>query len=96
MKINPINPFDKIQAVKKSSSVDRESAVGADIEDKVFISSESKAIERAVQAAKNADVDRIDRINELKASIADGTYSVDPEKLADKILDAHLRPDGSR
>lgn len=94
MKINPVNPFDKIQMAKKTSSVDKEYPIGA-IEDKVTISSESKAIEKAVQAAKSADVDRVDKVNELKAKIAEGTYSVDSEALADRILGIHLRPDRS-
>lgn len=44
----------------------------------------------ALEAVKGAPDVRMDRIAELKAAIADGSYKIDSLKLADKMLRTHL------
>ena len=57
---------------------------------KVEFSDNAKIFMDAVQAVKNAPDVRLDRIAEIKASLASGTYKVDSVKLADKMLRTHI------
>ncbi len=43
---------------------------------------------RAVKKNKKADPDKIKKI---KKAVSEGTYKIDPEELAEKIIQLHLR-----
>lgn len=80
MKINPINRLDAAyQAYQKNNQPKREEVTNKPQADKVELSSEAK-----LQIQKEKDA----KIEQLKNQIANGTYKVDSEKLADKLLSA--------
>lgn len=54
--------------------------------DTVEISSESRTLSRARQAVDAAPDVRADKVAAIKKRIEDGTYSVSPEALANKLL----------
>lgn len=55
--------------------------------DSVEISSRSRELARARQAVEDAPDVRADKIAEIKRRIEDGTYSVSPHLLAQKLLE---------
>ncbi len=58
--------------------------------DKVSISSKAKDAAKATQIAKAApDVDE-EKVTRLKAAIQSGTYKVDADKIADRLVDDHM------
>jgi negative regulator of flagellin synthesis FlgM len=80
MKINPINRIDTAyQAYQKQQQPNRTEAAKQPQADKVELSSEAQ-----LQIQKEKDA----KIELLKSQIANGTYKVDSEKLADKLLSA--------
>jgi negative regulator of flagellin synthesis FlgM len=54
--------------------------------DAVTISDSARAIAAATKAVGDAPAVREDRVNELKAAIAAGTYTVDSRRLASKLI----------
>ena len=55
-------------------------------EDKVQFSSVLQDVHKAQNAAKSGDTERIDRIQEIKAQIADGSYEPDLQKVSASLL----------
>ena len=58
---------------------------------KTEISSKSKEFANAKAVANNTPDVRAEKIAELKRRIADNSYKVDNEAVADKLVDEHLR-----
>ncbi len=54
--------------------------------DASFVATDSAAVGRLVDIIKNMNPADVQRIDELKARIADGSYRADPEELADLLL----------
>ena len=54
--------------------------------EQISVSSKAKAIQRAHEVIKSAPDIRVDKVNRIKKEIADGTFKVDTEELAGKIL----------
>jgi negative regulator of flagellin synthesis FlgM len=80
MKINPLNRIDTVyQAYQKQQQPNRAEATKQPQTEKVELSSEAQLQIQKEKAAK---------IEQLKSQIANGTYKVDSEKLADKLLSA--------
>lgn len=57
--------------------------------DQVSLSSAGKDMQIAKTALKSVPDIRQDRVNELKASIANGTYQVSAEDFAEKLMAAY-------
>jgi negative regulator of flagellin synthesis FlgM len=60
---------------------------GISPKEKVDLSEKTDAIKKSKDLAQNAPDIRDDKVDKIKAAIKDGTYSVEPESLVDKILD---------
>ena len=58
--------------------------------DTVSLSSASKELQLAKQAAASAPEEKSDRVEELKQAITEGTYEVDAEKIAEKIIGTNI------
>jgi flagellar biosynthesis anti-sigma factor FlgM len=54
--------------------------------DASFTAGDSAAVTRLVDILKNMNPVDVQRIDELKSRIADGSYRADPEELADLLL----------
>lgn len=59
----------------------------------VEISDNARLMQKAMQAAKNAPESRADKVQQLKKAILNGSYKVDSQKVADKLVDEHLGTD---
>lgn len=65
-------------------------AGGSEYSEKVAISGKARDIAKAREAASSApDIDEA-RVARLKAAIQNGSYKVDAEKVADRLVDDHL------
>ena len=70
------------QTVKKTEETEKSGYVN----DKVEISDAAKAYQVAMQASKTDSTDRSEKVESIKAQIANGTYKVSADELAEKIL----------
>ena len=52
----------------------------------IALSSEAKDIQKAHEALKNSSDIRVDKVERVKAEIAEGRFHVDSNELAEKIL----------
>jgi len=88
----------KTGAVHVSKSSDKASAAtekgAAPQGAKAEISSKSKEFAQARASAASAPDVREDRVAELKQRIAEGSYKIDGESIADRLVDDHLRMSG--
>ncbi len=82
-----IEAYTQIQQMYRSQKVNKATkTVGAGPVDQVQISSLGKDIQTAKTAVANAPDIREDLTASIKAKIQNGTYSVDNESFADKLL----------
>ncbi|GAB7389199.1 hypothetical protein BSNK01_30370 [Bacillaceae bacterium] len=88
MKINELNEINRIGAYpsyqKNQQPQTAKSGAKSGKQDEVQISAEAKEMFKASQEKEKS---RADRIQELKAQIAAGTYRVHSEKIAAKLLE---------
>ncbi|MDD3898129.1 MAG: flagellar biosynthesis anti-sigma factor FlgM [Syntrophomonadaceae bacterium] len=54
--------------------------------DELAISSESRIKHRAMQAIKQAEDVRLDKVNHLQEQISSGTYTVSDDEVAEKMI----------
>jgi len=54
--------------------------------DELAISSESRIKQRAMQAVKQAEDIRLDKVNQLQEEISSGTYTVNDDEVAEKMI----------
>jgi negative regulator of flagellin synthesis FlgM len=73
-------------ALRKNASVSGMSTPAVRQPDAVTISDNARSIAAATRAVGDAPAVREDRVSELKAAIAAGTYSIDSRRLASKII----------
>ena len=72
-------PVDQKDTAKTGSSADN-----------VQLSERSLEIVRVKEAVASAPEIRQDKVDELKARLADGTYEAEAEEIADRLIKAHL------
>ena len=65
-------------------------SVSSDGDSQTTISSKAKEFAKAQSVAQAAPDVREDRIAALKKRIAEGRYNVDPDKIADRMVNEHL------
>ena len=89
MRIDAYNAVNQVyQTTAQVKKVDAEKRVQKD--DKLEISQAGKDINVAKKAIKESPDVREDKIEAIKKQMAEGTYSVSTEALADKILDGFM------
>lgn len=91
MQIEPKGVTSGPQKIKKVEKKGEDLSSGTVVQtvkqsDKVQISNRGKEIADLIAVTKNMPETRDDKINSIKNSIKSGTYSVDPQKLAARIL----------
>jgi flagellar biosynthesis anti-sigma factor FlgM len=91
MKINPVNAYDAVNKISKNSDKGQISKPDMHVSDEVNISDQAKSIDKYIQKAKNADIDRADMINSIKNRIKSGDYKVDSKALSEKIIDSIIK-----
>ncbi|TXK80954.1 flagellar biosynthesis anti-sigma factor FlgM [Paenibacillus sp. N3.4] len=86
MKINENQRIGAVNPYKKAGDANLAQAAGKKNKpkDQVEISAEAKELLGALGTARTEE--KTQRIEELKSSVATGTYQVDAGKLAEKIL----------
>lgn len=102
MKISQ-NPPSQSPVIDKTAQTDKAQAARVDAgkaskaeaqgSASVEISEGAQLMRKAAEAAKSAPDIRHDKIADLKARIQAGTYEIDNDKLAEKILEEHLSTD---
>ena len=89
MRVGAYNQVSQVYGSQKISKSYNANAIGAaSTLDKVSFSNVGKDMQIAKNALKDVPDVREDKVNELKASIANGTYQVSPESFADKLVAA--------
>ncbi len=93
MKINGNKPYDGVEVTLSTTKISNlkndESklrSVKKQAEDVIEISRDSKKIAEIATAIKNMPEIRNQKVEELKKVIESGNYTVDPRKLAEKII----------
>jgi negative regulator of flagellin synthesis FlgM len=76
----------QIGNLKKSPNTQVDKANKTGSEDKVQFSSILQDVHKAQSADKSGNSERTDRIQEIKAQIADGSYKPDLEKVSASLL----------
>lgn len=70
--------------IKRDKSAGR--ANGSGQEDRVSLSPEAKLRTEAYRTAQNTDEIRTDKVEEIKARIANGTYEINTRKIAENLI----------
>lgn len=88
---NKVPPVQNTSYVKEASKTSKVNSTGATAKgDKVELSAKAQELHAAREAIKHmADVDHA-KVAEIKAQIEAGTYKVDAEKIAGKMLEESL------
>lgn len=79
-----VGPLGGVKSPRKAE-ISR-AADGGKTEDKVAFSSVLQEVHRVRQAQPSAETERAEKIQALKAQIADGSYRPDPSKVAASLL----------
>ncbi|MFQ5671675.1 MAG: flagellar biosynthesis anti-sigma factor FlgM [Nitrospinales bacterium] len=69
------------------AAADSKPVSGQPVAEQVSVSSKARDIQRAHEVIKSSPDIRTEKVNRIKQAIADGTFKVDSEKLAGKILE---------
>jgi negative regulator of flagellin synthesis FlgM len=92
MKINPesIEKIDKAilgkTEIKKNTTINRQN-LPDNAEDKIELSAEALEIKQFEEKAQLLPDTRPEKIAAIKTSLENGSYQIDTEKLAEKLLD---------
>jgi negative regulator of flagellin synthesis FlgM len=82
---------DKAQGNDKAAEAGRKSPASGGAQ--VTISERAQLMNRASEAAHSAPDVRRDKVESLKAQILAGTYKIDSETVAEKLLQEHMDSD---
>ena len=84
MKINSISTNNMINAYSKQKQYVKTETVNKSFKDKVEISEDAKYLSKINSDNENIN---IDKVNEIKKKIQEGTYSINSKNIAQKIID---------
>ena len=87
MRIDAYNKINQMQSVSKINKVETKKNVSKT--DKLEISQAGKDYQVAKAAVSEASDIRMDLVNDIKERLANGTYNVSDEDLADKLLERY-------
>jgi negative regulator of flagellin synthesis FlgM len=82
---------EKAKGTDKAAEGGRKAAVASGSE--VTISERAQLMNQASEAAKGAPDVRREKVDALKAQILGGTYKIDSETIAERLLQEHLGTD---
>lgn len=88
MKINDINRIQAIQKYQLSNQQERELKQKEAKKDQLFISNEAKVLLEQSKDTSGASTEKVER---LKEQVENGTYQIDPQKIADKLMKTMLK-----
>lgn len=77
----------EVGSERKPADVRGARAQDVDPQDQVTLSTEARALKRLEAQVAGADSFDGDRVEQIRAAIAEGRYHVDAERLADKFLE---------
>ena len=77
---------DSVKAPNKDVSENNSTAASQSSSDKVTLTQAFSQVSNLEQKARSVDIDNSVRIAELKSAIQDGSYQVDAERVADKLM----------
>lgn len=89
MRIDAYNQIAQLYGVQNSYNAQKNDNAAQSGSDELSISQTAYDYQTAKAAVSESSDVREDRIADLKARIQSGTYSVSPEKLADKLLEKY-------
>lgn len=78
--INRLNQVSKTQPIQKKTNINEGSS------DKIELSPLSKEMKKYVELAKSGNQDATDKVAQIKAQMADGTYSVSSRQIAESMM----------
>ena len=87
MRIDAYNKINQMQSVSRVNKVTTKKAVSQT--DKLELSQAGKDYQVAKTAVSEASDIRMDLVNDIKERLANGTYNVSDEDLADKLLERY-------
>jgi len=79
---------DRVKVTSKESAKTGISGgtAGTQGSENIALSAKAKDIQKSHEAVKNSSDIRVDKVDKIKAAIADGSFHVDSHELAEKIL----------
>ena len=74
------------ESAKTDTSSGTSGAKGTQGSEHIALSSKAKDIQKSPEAVKSSSDIRVDKVDKIKAAIAEGSFHVDSHELAEKIL----------
>ena len=74
------------QSAKTGAAGDSSGVRGTQGAEHIALSSKAKEIQKSHEAVKSSPDIRVDKVEEIKAAIAEGRFHIDSHELAEKIL----------
>ncbi len=84
---NQVTEASKVRAEENASRQGAAKPDGIQVTDRVEFSKEAREMAQANKVAMHRDEIRAERVEQLRQMVQNGTYTVDAEKLAAKMLD---------
>lgn len=85
MRINTVNNVSQIYQANSAARYNQMNKTTS--KDSLEISSVAKDLQAALNAVKQSEDVRLDRVNELKKQMDSGTYQVSNKEVADKLVE---------
>ena len=89
MRIDAYNQIQQIYGTKKPAMVEGKKSTGTSFKDQLLLSATAQDATIAKKALSNTPDVREDLVNSIKEQIDNGTYEVDVEDFAGKILEKY-------